>query len=133
MKDARFWATACPMHRSMAAIGGKWKPIIVHSIHTRKIRFGQLDAIIPLITRKVLAEQLKELEDDRIVLRESFSELPPRVEYSLTEKGLALLPILKEICEWNLRFENEQTCAEAREQKAGRKKNAARKHLANDL
>ncbi|PSR55822.1 transcriptional regulator [Adhaeribacter arboris] len=99
------------MTRAMATLGSKWKPIIIHNINNRKIRFGQLNALIPLITRKVLTEQLKELEEDGILLRESFSELPPRVEYSLTAKGLALLPILNSVCEWNAQFEHTKTCS----------------------
>jgi DNA-binding HxlR family transcriptional regulator len=110
MRDQRFFAAECPMTRAMVSLGSKWKPIIIHTIHTRKIRFGQLDAIIPLITRKVLTQQLNELEEDGILLREEFIELPPRVEYSLTEKGLALLPILKSVCEWNVFYENTKMC-----------------------
>lgn len=118
MRDQRFYAAECPMTRAMISLGSKWKPIIIHTIYERKIRFGQLDAIIPLITRKVLTQQLKELEEDGIVLREEFSELPPRVEYSLTEKGLALLPILKSVCEWNVYYENTTSCdVEKTEQK----------------
>jgi DNA-binding HxlR family transcriptional regulator len=105
MKDARFSFSKCSLTRSMGIIGNKWKPIIVYVLQNRKVRFGQLDAIIPLITRKVLTEQLKELEDDQIVKREAFSELPPRVEYSLTEKGLKLLPILNSIIVWNEKYE----------------------------
>jgi DNA-binding HxlR family transcriptional regulator len=89
----------------MGIIGNKWKPIIVYVLQNRKVRFGQLDALIPLITRKVLTEQLKELEEDNIVMREAFSEIPPRVEYALTEKGLALLPILNSIITWNEQYE----------------------------
>jgi len=110
MRDARFFAADCPMTRAMISLGSKWKPIIIHTIQTRKIRFGQLDAIIPFITRKVLTQQLKELEEDGILIREEFVELPPRVEYSLTEKGLALLPILKSVCEWNMFYENTKVC-----------------------
>ncbi len=110
MRDDRFSGENCAMTRAMATIGGKWKPIIIHTINCRKLRFGQLTALIPLITRKVLTEQLKELEEDGILFRESFSELPPRVEYSLSEKGLALLPILKAVCEWNTRFEHTKVC-----------------------
>ncbi|HTE29262.1 MAG TPA: helix-turn-helix domain-containing protein [Chryseolinea sp.] len=105
MRDERFSFAECPMTRSMGMIGSKWKPIVINAIQKRRIRFGQLDAIIPLITRKVLTEQLKELEEDGIVLREYHSELPPRVEYSLTEKGLELLPILTTIVKWNLKHE----------------------------
>ena len=105
MRDQRFSFAECPLTRSMAVIGTKWKPIIINAIRPKKVRFGQLDAIIPLITRKVLTEQLKELGEDGILLRESFAELPPRVEYSLTKKGLELLPILGAIIEWNLKYE----------------------------
>jgi len=72
---------------------------------TRAIRFGQLDAIIPHISRKVLTEQLKELEEDGLLERLAYKELPPRVEYKLSEKGLAFLPILDSIKEWNLKYE----------------------------
>lgn len=110
MRDQRFYAAECPMTRAMVSLGSKWKPIIIHTIHMRTIRFGQLDAIIPLITRKVLTQQLNELEEDGILIREEFAELPPRVEYTLSEKGLALLPILKSVCEWNVTYENTKMC-----------------------
>jgi len=107
MKDERFRFSECTLTRSMAIIGTKWKPLIVYVLQNKKVRFGQIDAIIPLITRKVLTEQLKELEVDGILRREAFNEIPPRVEYSLTEKGLALLPILNLIKSWNTKFETE--------------------------
>jgi len=107
MKDQRFSFSNCSLTRSMAIIGNKWKPIIVYVLQKRKVRFGQLDAHIPLITRKVLAEQLKELENDGVIVRESFNEIPPRVEYSLTEKGLELLPILNAIMLWNDKHETD--------------------------
>ena len=121
MRDQRFFAAECPMTRAMISLGSKWKPIIIHTIHTRKIRFGQLDAIISLITRKVLTQQLNELEEDGILLREEFIELPPRVEYSLTEKGLALLPILKSVCEWNVFYENTKMCDHKKLEQENRK------------
>jgi DNA-binding HxlR family transcriptional regulator len=105
MKDERFSFSECSLTRSMAVIGTKWKPIIIYVLQKRKVRFGQIDAFIPLITRKVLTEQLKELEEDGIIKREAFSEIPPRVEYSLTKKGFALLPILNAIMVWNDKFE----------------------------
>lgn len=105
MKDTRFSFSKCSLTRSMSIIGTKWKPIIIYVLQKRKVRFGQLDAYIPLITRKVLTEQLKELEDDGILIREAFGEIPPRVEYSLTEKGLELLPILNSIIVWNEKHE----------------------------
>ncbi len=105
MRDDRFCNSNCPFTRAIGAIGNKWKPIIINVIGTRTIRFGQLDAIIPHITRKVLTEQLKELVEDGLLERIAFKELPPRVDYKLYEKGLAFLPILESIKEWNCNYE----------------------------
>jgi DNA-binding HxlR family transcriptional regulator len=105
MKDERFCNSHCPFTRAIGTIGNKWKPIIIDVIGTRTTRFGQLAAIIPIISRKVLTEQLKELEGDGLVERTAYSELPPRVEYKLTEKGLAFLPILEDIKQWNIKYD----------------------------
>ena len=100
MKTDLFLTSPCSMTRTMGLLGGKWKPLIIWGIGQRRIRFGQLAAHMPLISRKVLAEQLKELEENGLILREAFNEVPPRVDYSLTENGLRLLPILKTLSEW---------------------------------
>ncbi len=105
MKDDRFCNSNCPFTRAIGTIGNKWKPIIINVIGARTIRFGQLDAIVPHISRKVLTEQLKELEEDGLLERLAYKELPPRVEYRLSEKGLAFLPILESIKEWNSKYE----------------------------
>ena len=105
MKDERFCNSHCPFTRAIGTIGNKWKPIIIDVIGNRTTRFGQLAAIIPIISRKVLTEQLKELEGDGLVERMAYSELPPRVEYKLTEKGLAFLPILEDIKQWNIKYD----------------------------
>jgi len=105
MKDERFCNSHCPFTRAIGTIGNKWKPIIIDVIGNRTTRFGQLAAIIPIISRKVLTEQLKELEGDGLVERVAYSELPPRVEYKLTEKGLAFLPILEDIKQWNIKYD----------------------------
>jgi DNA-binding HxlR family transcriptional regulator len=105
MRDDRFCNSNCPFTRAIGTIGNKWKPILINVIGTRTIRFGQLDAIVPLISRKVLTEQLKELEEDGLLERLAYKELPPRVEYKLSEKGLAFLPILEHIKEWNSKYE----------------------------
>lgn len=94
----------CPMTRTMATLGTKWKPIIIYTISKKTLRFGLIHAKMGIISRKVLTEQLKELEEDRIVIRREFKELPPRVEYSLTEKGLELLPILNMLTRWNQKY-----------------------------
>ncbi|RZK35663.1 MAG: transcriptional regulator [Hymenobacter sp.] len=100
MRDAAFGTSACSMTRTMGVLGGKWKLIII-SYLTQTRRFGQLAQRLSLISRKVLTEQLRELEEDGIVRREAFAELPPRVEYSLTEHGRALLPILAQLSDWH--------------------------------
>ncbi|GAB4017171.1 hypothetical protein GCM10028808_47910 [Spirosoma migulaei] len=105
MRDDRFCNANCPFTRAIGTIGNKWKPIIINVIGTRTMRFGQLDAIVPHISRKVLTEQLKELEEDGLLERLAYKELPPRVDYKLSEKGLAFLPILEAIKEWNLKYE----------------------------
>ena len=105
MRDERFCNSNCPFTRAIGTIGNKWKPIIINVISARTIRFGQLDSIIPQISRKVLTEQLKELEEDGLLERLAYKELPPRVEYKLSEKGLAFLPILEYIKEWNAKYE----------------------------
>ena len=105
MRDEKFCNSNCPFTRAIGTIGNKWKPIIINVIGTRSIRFGQLDAIVPNISRKVLTEQLKELEEDGLLQRLAYKEIPPRVEYSLSEKGLAFLPILESIKEWNIKYE----------------------------
>lgn len=100
MRDAAFCASACSITRTMGVLGGKWKLIII-SYLTQRRRFGQLAQRLSLISRKVLTEQLRELEEDGIVRREAFAELPPRVEYSLTEYGQTLLPIIDQLCAWH--------------------------------
>ena len=100
MRDAAFCTATCNVTRTMGVLGGKWKLIIISHL-TQCRRFGQLAQCIPLISRKVLTEQLKELEEDGIVRREAFAELPPRVEYSLTNYGRALLPIIDQLSAWH--------------------------------
>ncbi|WP_422083816.1 winged helix-turn-helix transcriptional regulator [Ulvibacterium sp.] len=91
---------ACTLVHTMNIIGNKWKPIIIYLLSNGSMRFGKLNALIPTISKKVLTNQLKELENDGLLFRESFAEIPPRVEYSLTEKSIGLLPALKQLSEW---------------------------------
>jgi DNA-binding HxlR family transcriptional regulator len=92
----------CSLTQALSVIGGKWKPLIIYHLNGSKKRFGQLDAIILGISRKVLTSQLNELVRDKLVVREAFAEVPPRVEYSLTKKGRELVPILESIGKWGL-------------------------------
>lgn len=90
----------CPVTRAMSIIGGKWKPIILNCIGERTIRFGKLNQIIPSISNKVLASELKELELYGLISRTEYTEMPPRVEYELTKAGKSLIPILHELANW---------------------------------
>lgn len=90
----------CSLTMSLGVIGGKWKPIILYNLVKSKKRFGQLDAMITGISRKVLTSQLNELVEDQLVIRTAYAETPPRVEYSLTKKGKELIPIFKDIAKW---------------------------------
>ena len=90
----------CPVTRTMSIIGGKWKPIILNCIGDRVMRFGKLKQIIPSISGKVLSAELKELENFGLIIRKEFTEMPPRVEYTLTASGRTLLPILYELAAW---------------------------------
>ncbi|EJL68564.1 winged helix-turn-helix transcriptional regulator [Chryseobacterium populi] len=104
MRQNKMTQCSCPLGKAMSALGSKWKPIIVMVIRDRTLRFGEIAARIHVISRKVLTDQLREMEEDGLLIREEFKELPPRVEYSLTEKGIALLPILQLLEEWEARF-----------------------------
>lgn len=104
MKKENFKYSDCAMHRSMAVLGTKWKPIVIWVLRDRTARFGQIAATIGLISRKVLTTTLKELEEDGLVLREEHREIPPRVEYSLTAKGQALLPIMRSLVDWDAEY-----------------------------
>ncbi len=84
----------------MAVLGNKWKPIVIYALRERTMRFGQLVAVLDSISRKMLADTLKELEKDGIVTRQQYREVPPRVEYSLTEKGVELVPVLNSLAGW---------------------------------
>lgn len=85
---------------TMRIIGGKWKPIILCHLKHGKMRTGELRRAIPNITQKMLTQQLRELEDDGIVVRKVYNQIPPKVEYSLTEYGHSLNKILEALCVW---------------------------------
>ena len=91
---------SCTLVHAMNIIGGKWKPIIIYLLANGALRFGKLLLFIPNISKKVLTQQLRELEEDGIIIRQRFAETPPRVEYSLSERGKGLLPVLKQLSKW---------------------------------
>lgn len=90
----------CPVTITLDIIGGKWKAVILWHLTFKTLRFSQLRRRLPGITQKMLTQQLRELEKDGMVSRKVFAEVPPRVEYSLTESGNSLQPILAQMCDW---------------------------------
>ena len=91
----------CPAIETIALIGGRWKVIILHVLSKHARRFGEINVRIPSISRKVLTEQLRELEADGLISRKQFKEFPRRVEYALTDYGESLRPLLTYIAAWN--------------------------------
>ena len=90
----------CPLTYAMKVTGGKWKPIILFRLSKGINRFGVLSRSIEGISKNMLTQQLRQMEANKIINRKIFAEIPPRVEYSLTEKGKSLLPIFKSLAEW---------------------------------
>lgn len=93
---------ACPVTFCMGIIGGKWKPIIIYLIRKGANRFGILQKGIEGITKQMLTKQLRELEADGVLSRKIFPEIPPRVEYSFTEYGESLFPVIDAMSNWGL-------------------------------
>jgi|TARA_B110000503_G_scaffold85096_1_gene129433 DNA-binding HxlR family transcriptional regulator len=93
--------STCPVTTFTDMLGGKWKLVIINIIRTRGvIRFGQIAVAIPNISRKVLTDQLKSLEKDNLIKRKQYQQIPPKVEYSLTEKSKSLCAVFNTIEEW---------------------------------
>ena len=90
----------CPVDATLDVIGGKWKPFILFWLRDRTLRFGELRREIPGVSERVLTRQLRDLEAVGVVRREVFAEIPPRVEYSLTDYGQTLRPVIDAMCVW---------------------------------
>lgn len=91
----------CPVHRTLELLNGKWRTHIIYELCKHpSMRFGELKKAYPHITNTMLTNTLRDLEGLEIIHREQFNEIPPHVEYSLTEKGKKLLPVFLEISKW---------------------------------
>ena len=96
----------CALELTMDLIGGKWKLIILWHLLDGSKRFNELNKLIPAITQKMLTTQLRELEAKGLVNRKVYPEVPPKVEYSLTDFGRSLEKILNDLCEWSHEYAN---------------------------
>ena len=92
----------CPAYRVLRLLAGKWKPAILFHLRAQTLRFGDLRRCLPEVSQKVLTAQLKELESDGVVIRTLYPDVPPRVEYSLSPLGVALLPLLQQMHDFAL-------------------------------
>ncbi|MFD1707652.1 winged helix-turn-helix transcriptional regulator [Siminovitchia sediminis] len=91
----------CKVNEALNILVGKWKPVILyHLFHEGTLRFSELKRLMPEITQKMLTKQLRELEDEDIVQRVVYPQVPPKVEYSITEYGKSLEPVLNVMHEW---------------------------------
>ena len=103
-QDAKMPRMDCAIDATMSVIEGRWKTaVLCKLVMKKKLRFNQLIKEIDGVSPRILSKQLKELERDGVISRTSFPEIPPRVEYQLTEKGESLIPLLKIMGDWGLR------------------------------
>jgi DNA-binding HxlR family transcriptional regulator len=101
----------CPVARTAQLMGNKWTPLIVRDLATGQRRFSELERSLIGISPKTLSERLKRLEEAEVVDRQCFAEVPPRVEYSLTEKGYALIPVIEQMRSFGTRWLPDAECA----------------------
>jgi len=90
----------CPTSIFAEKLGGKWKLAIIYNLRNRNLRFGQLANLVDGVSRKVLTEHLRQMEEDKLIVRTVYKEIPPRVEYGLTQAGKDLMPLFQKIDDW---------------------------------
>jgi len=96
--------SGCPVEAALEAIGGKWKGLILYHLKDDTRRFNALKRELPGITQRMLTKQLRELEDEQIVDRKVYAQVPPKVEYSLSEFGQTLVPVINELQVWGYAY-----------------------------
>jgi len=101
-KNKDFNPNNCPVTHCLNRIGGKWKIMIIYAISKNCNRFSMLQKVMPTISKQMLVNQLRELEDDQIIDRIIYAEIPPRVEYKITEYGQSLMPVIAVMQDWGL-------------------------------
>ncbi len=90
----------CPVEEALAVIGGKWKPYIFRNLAGQTKRFGELQRDLPQVTRKTLTQHLRELEEDGVIFRKVYPQVPPKVEYFLSDYGKTLIPVMGTLSNW---------------------------------
>ena len=101
-KNKDFNPNNCPVTHFLNKIGGKWKPLVLYGISKNYNRFSMLQKIIPLFSKQMLINRLRELQEDEIIERTIFKEIPPQVEYKITEYGQSMVPIITAIQNWGI-------------------------------
>ena len=94
----------CPVEAAMDVIGGKYKALIVYELMSGTKRYNEIARAVPQATPRMLSKQLKELEEDGVIIRTLYPVVPPKTEYSLTEMGQTLVPIVDALCKWGTRY-----------------------------
>ena len=94
----------CPVETTIDLLGSKWKLLILRELFKGTRRFGELSRGVPGISQKMLTQQLRQMENDNLIQRKVYAEVPPRVEYSLTETGRSLNPILDAMHTWGVKY-----------------------------
>lgn len=108
-KKTKQKAASCPVETTLKVIGGRWKVLIIHFLLEDTKRFGELTRCLGGISARTLSKQLRELEDDGVVNRKDFGEIPPKVEYSLTPLGKSLEQVLLSMEAWGTTVEKQRT------------------------
>jgi len=104
MRHKRYDQLGCPVELCTEIIGGKWKGEILYILFTGTKRFGELRKLIPGATQRMLTTQLRELENDGVIERKVYAQVPPKVEYSLSQCGQSLRPVIESMFEWGTNF-----------------------------
>ncbi len=92
----------CPVEATLEVIGGKWKGVILYHLLSKTIRFNELRRLMPEITQRMLTKQLRELEAENLITRTVYAEVPPKVEYSMTDYGQTLAPVIHALQIWGV-------------------------------
>lgn len=109
------WKTGCDVEATLSVIGGRWKPILICRLLNGRKRFGEVCRLAPNATERMITLQLRELEADGVIARHVYPEVPPRVEYEVTEFGRSLEPIIKSMQKWGSDFKAQRLMQEADE------------------